>query len=119
MKSVNTLSKFFHFTANIILTGIILVGIGIGFLMITDTPSKPVSQQIKVNYSSESLRNPNISTINGNPEKWIIISVSEDYSTAKVLKEDGCVYYMTIFTATENTIDIEVNGEIHAFNYSK
>lgn len=119
MKSINTLSKFFHFTANMVLTGIILVGIGIGFLMITDTPNQPISQQIKANYSSESIRNPSISTINGNPEKWIIISVSEDYSLAKVLKEDGCVYYMTIFTATDDTIDIEVNGQIHEFYYTK
>lgn len=119
MKSINTLSKFFHFISNIILTGIILVGIGIGFLMITDMPSKPISQQIKANYSSESLRNPQISTIQGNPEKWIILDTDEDLSLAKVLKEDGHMYYMTIYNAYDNIISIECNGQIHEFYYTK
>lgn len=102
------------------LIGLILVGVGIGFLMITDSnDNNTTNQMLKVDYSTESINNPRFETIKGNPEKWIILDVSEDYSTAKVLKEDGCVYYMTIFTATNNTINIEVNGEIHTFTYYK
>lgn len=114
------MKKMFHLILNMILTGLILVGIGIGFLMATDSNNNNTNNKmLKADYSVESINHPYFETIKGNPEKWIILSVSEDFSTAKVLKEDGHEYYMTIFQASGNTIDIEVNGEIHTFTYYK
>ncbi len=117
---MKTISNMLHFSMNIVLTGFVLLAIGICFLMVTDTDTATnTNKMLKMDYSTESINYPRTENIKGNPEKWIIISVSEDYSTAKVIKEDGYVYYMTIFQATDDTIDIEVNGDIHTFNYSK
>lgn len=114
------MKKMFHLVLNMMLTGLILVGIGISFLMLTDSSSSEnTSKMLKADYSTESIHNPRYESIKGNPKKWIILDVSEDYTTAKVLKENGYEYYMTIYSATNNTIDIEVNGEIHTFYYTK
>lgn len=114
------LSAMFHFVMNLMLTGLILVGIGIAFLMATDSKDNRINGvMIESNYSSEAIRNPQISTIQGNPEKWIILDTDEDLSLAKVLKEDGHMYYMTIYNAYDNIISIECNGQIHEFYYTK
>lgn len=116
---MRSLKNMVHFVLNMMLTGLILVGIGSGFLITTNSNTTNNSKMLSVDYSTESIRHPRTENIKGNPEKWIVLSVNEDFSIAKVLKEDGHEYYMTIFQATNNTIDIEVNGELHTFYYFK
>lgn len=113
------MKKMFHLVLNMAIVGVMLIGFGIGFLIMTDSTTTNNNKMLKANYSVESINHPNFETIKGNPEKWIILDVSEDYSTAKVLKENGHEYYMTILSATGNTIDIEVNNQIHTFTYYK
>lgn len=113
------MKKMFHLVLNMAIVGVMLVGIGIGFLMVTDSNTTDNSKMLKVDYSTESIRNSRTEEIKGNPEKWVILEVNEDYSVAKVLKENGHEYYMTILTAADNIIDIEVNGEVHTFYYTK
>lgn len=109
------MKNMFHYILNATITGLMIVMIGISFLMLTDNHTSSPSIEIKVDYSTEGIHNPRTNNIKGNPEKWIILNINEDYSIAKVLKEDGNIYYMTIFNATDNFITFNVNGELHEF----
>lgn len=56
--------------------------------------------------------------ISVSPLSMSIKSVSEDYSEAIVLLEDGSLHHWKVYEAYDDIVVLEVNGEFHEYFYN-